>query len=48
MHVETADLAGLGRSLPETARRLGIRIRLFEPEDESLESVFRYLVRGGR
>ncbi len=48
LHVETSDLAGLGRSLPATARDLDIRIRLFEPEDESLESVFRYLVRGGR
>jgi ABC-2 type transport system ATP-binding protein len=48
LHVETSDLAGLGRSLPPTARDLGVRIRLFEPEDESLESVFRYLVRGGR
>ncbi len=44
--VETADLTGLGRSLPPLARSLGTRLSLFEPEDLSLESVFRYLVRG--
>ncbi len=44
--VETADLIGLGRSLAPLARSLGIRFSLFEPEDLSLESVFRYLVRG--
>jgi ABC-2 type transport system ATP-binding protein len=48
LHVETADLAGLGAELPTTARDQGIRLRLFEPEDESLESVFRYLIGGGR
>ena len=31
------------RPLP---RSLGVRLSLFEPEDLSLESVFRYLVRG--
>jgi len=44
--VETADLSGLGRSLAPLARSLNIRFSLFEPEDLSLESVFRYLVRG--
>jgi ABC-2 type transport system ATP-binding protein len=44
--VETADLIGLGRSLAPLARALSIRFSLFEPEDLSLESVFRYLVRG--
>ena len=43
--VEADDLAGLGRSLAPLARSLGIRFTLFEPEDLSLESVFRYLVR---
>jgi len=43
--VEAGDLAGLGRSLAPLARSLGIRFTLFEPEDLSLESVFRYLVR---
>jgi len=45
--VETGDLIGLGSSLAPLARSLGIRFTLFEPEDLSLESVFRYLV-GGR
>lgn len=44
--VETGDLIGLGRSLAPLARSLNIRFSLFEPEDLSLESVFRYLVRG--
>jgi ABC-2 type transport system ATP-binding protein len=44
IHVETADLPDLGRRVPEVARDLGVRLTGFEPEDESLESVFRYLV----
>jgi ABC-2 type transport system ATP-binding protein len=44
--VETGDLAGLGRIVAPLARSLGLRLSLFEPEDLSLESVFRYLVRG--
>ena len=43
--VETTDLPALGTGLPCIARRLDARITQFEPEDESLESVFRYLVR---
>ena len=43
--VETTDLPALGTGLPGVARRLDARITQFEPEDESLESVFRYLVR---
>jgi hypothetical protein len=43
--VETTDLAALGRAVPDFARRLDARFMSFEPEDESLESVFRYLVR---
>ena len=43
--VETTDLPGLGTELPRIARRLDARVTQFEPEDESLESVFRYLVR---
>jgi ABC-2 type transport system ATP-binding protein len=43
--VRTTDLTALGTGLPTTARRLGARITQFQPEDESLESVFRYLVR---
>jgi len=43
--VETTDLPGLGADLPRIAKGLDARITQFEPEDESLESVFRYLVR---
>lgn len=43
--VETTDLTGLGEALPRVARDLDARLIQFEPEDESLESVFRYLVK---
>jgi ABC-2 type transport system ATP-binding protein len=43
--VETSDLPGLGTALPVVARSLDARVTEFRPEDESLESVFRYLVR---
>jgi len=42
--VETGDLAGLGRAIAPLAGLLGVHLSLFEPEDLSLESVFRYLV----
>jgi len=45
LHAETTDLEGLGRSIAGVAARLDARVSRFEPEDESLESVFRYLVR---
>ena len=45
LHIETNDLSALGRSVPEVARSTDARVTAFEPEDESLESVFRYLVR---
>lgn len=45
VHVETNDLAALGHSVPQVSRATGARVVGFEPEDESLESVFRYLVR---
>jgi ABC-2 type transport system ATP-binding protein len=45
LHIETNDLSALGRSVPELARSTNARVTAFEPEDESLESVFRYLVR---
>ena len=45
LHVETTDLAALGAILPRLAASAGARLSGFEPEDESLESVFRYLVR---
>ena len=44
IHVETTDLATLGRVVPRIAEAAGARLTGFEPEDESLESVFRYLV----
>ncbi len=45
VHVATTDIGALGRRLPQLALDLGVRLTLMEPEDESLESVFRYLVR---
>jgi ABC-2 type transport system ATP-binding protein len=45
LEVETPDLSSLGYLLPRLARDLDLRLSLFEPEDLSLESVFRYLVR---
>jgi ABC-2 type transport system ATP-binding protein len=44
LHVETADLATLGSVVAQLAKRLDCRLSRFAPEDESLESVFRYLV----
>lgn len=44
IHVETSDLAGLGRVIARLAKQLDVRLSRFSPEDESLESVFRYLV----
>jgi len=46
--VETEDLARLGADLPGVARSVDARVTVFRPEDASLESVFRYLVRGRR
>ncbi len=45
LRVETSDLAALGRRVPQVAREVDARITAFQPEDASLESVFRYLVR---
>ncbi len=47
MSIQTNDLRALGTAVPQLARALGIRVTGFSPDDESLESVFRYLV-GGR
>ena len=44
LHIETADLGALGVALPAAAKRLDVRLTGVEPEDESLESVFRYLI----
>lgn len=45
LQIETSDLAALGGELPSIAKRLDVRVTSFKPVDESLESVFRYLVR---
>ena len=45
IHVTTNDLSTLGMTVPQLCRDLGTHITSFQPEDESLESVFRYLVR---
>lgn len=47
IHLETTDLAALGTAIARQARDLDVRLSKFAPIDESLESVFRYLV-GGR
>ena len=44
LHVETSDLSTLGATIAGLARQLDTRLAQFAPEDESLESVFRYLV----
>ena len=46
VHVETSDAAGLARRLPGISVDHSIPISKVEPVDESLESVFRYLVEG--
>ncbi len=42
----TSDIAELQRSLPRLAKERGIRLLRVEPLDESLDSVFGYLVEG--
>lgn len=44
--VEASDAADLARRLPDISLDVGIRLSRVEPVDESLESVFRYLVEG--
>lgn len=44
VEVEATDAAAFARILPVAARERGVRVSRVEPEDESLESVFRYLV----
>ncbi|GBE23947.1 putative ABC transporter ATP-binding protein YxlF [bacterium BMS3Bbin02] len=48
LRVETTDLSSVGNVLPRIASDLDARITRFEPVDESLESVFRYLVKANR
>ena len=42
--VRTTDIVSLGRLTPKLASEVHARVSAFRPEDESLESVFRYLV----
>ena len=44
LRVETTDLSALGALVPRVSLDNDIRVTAFRPEDESLESVFRYLV----
>lgn len=44
LHVQAADLAGFVSALPRLTRDRGIRLLEVTPADESLESVFAYLV----
>ncbi len=46
IHIETSDAGALARDLPAISVQHQIRISKVEPVDESLESVFRYLVEG--
>jgi ABC-2 type transport system ATP-binding protein len=45
LSVRTSDFDGFGRALPRLAREAGISLYEVTPTDESLESVFSYLVR---
>jgi len=44
IEVTTNDITTLGRDTPRIAAQVGARITAFRPQDQSLESVFRYLV----
>jgi ABC-2 type transport system ATP-binding protein len=44
LHVQAADFSRFSRLLPTLARRNGVRLYEVVPDDESLESVFSYLV----
>ncbi|GAA5167622.1 ABC transporter ATP-binding protein [Ornithinimicrobium tianjinense] len=44
VHVEVTDMGDFARALPTLARDAGITVRELTPTDESLESVFTYLV----
>jgi len=46
VRVEASDAGELAMRLPAVAVEAGIALSRVEPVDESLESVFRYLVEG--
>ncbi|TWD82705.1 ABC-2 type transport system ATP-binding protein [Kribbella amoyensis] len=48
LHVQVADFERFSKLVPGLARELGIRLHEVSPTDESLESVFSYLVGGKR
>jgi hypothetical protein len=45
--IEASDAREVAIQLPRLAIKHGVSISRVEPADESLESVFRYLVEGG-
>ena len=42
--IEVGDFGAFARRLPQVARDAGVRLHEVAPTDESLESVFSYLV----
>ena len=46
LHVQSAEPVQFAYMLPEAARAAAVRLTRVDPEDDSLESVFRYLVDG--
>ena len=44
VHIQAVDFHGFVRALPRLASDRGIRLHEVHPADESLESVFAYLV----
>lgn len=46
MRIEASDTGTVARALPRIAHDRGVAVTRIEPADESLESVFRYLVEG--
>jgi ABC-2 type transport system ATP-binding protein len=44
LHVQASDYARFARAIPVLAQRAGVRLYAVTPADESLESVFSYLV----
>ena len=47
VEIRTGDARALGLDIAAAARETGSRITAVSPEDESLDSVFRYLVKPG-
>jgi len=47
IRIESSDAGNLAHTLPRIAVEENLVVNRVEPVDESLESVFRYLVKGG-